>query len=91
MSPIIEVASTMCLYILGAAMCLTFYRLWHGPSPQDRTIALDLFSTLVVGLLTVHAIRTDEQVYLTAAIAIAIISFIGTVAIAQYIFKRGRR
>lgn len=72
-------------------MCLTFYRLWQGPSPQDRTIALDLFSTLVVGLLTIHAIRTDEHVYLTAAIAIAIISFIGTVAIALYIHRRGQR
>ena len=30
-------------------------------------------------------------VYLTAAIAIAIISFIGTVAIALYIHRRGRR
>ena len=91
MSPVIHIASTVCMYILGAAMCLTFYRLWQGPSPQDRTIALDLFSTLVVGLLTVHAIRTDEHVYLTAAIAIAIISFIGTVAIALYIHRRGRR
>ena len=50
MSPVIEMASTVCLYILAVAMCLTFYRLWQGPSPQDRTIALDLFSTLVVGV-----------------------------------------
>ena len=61
MSPVIEMASTVCLYILGIAMCLTFYRLWQGPTPQDRSIPLDLLSTLVVGLVTVHATRTDAR------------------------------
>ena len=91
MSLVIEMASTICMLILSAAMCLTFLRLWKGPSPQDRTIALDLLSTLVVGVLTIHAIRTGEYVYLTAAIAIAMISFIGTVAIALYIHRRARQ
>lgn len=88
MSDILGMASSASLIILSLAMCLAFVRLWRGPSPQDRIVALDLMSSLVVGVLTIHAIDTNEYVYLTAGIAIAVISFIGTVAIALFIRRR---
>lgn len=88
MRNVLEIASSASLIALSLAMCLAFARLWRGPSPQDRIVALDLMSSLVVGILTIHAIRTDEYVFLTAGIAIAVISFIGTVAIALFIQKR---
>ena len=88
MSGVLAMASSASLVILSLAMCLAFVRLWRGPSPQDRIVALDLMSSLVVGILTIHAIKTDEYVFLTAGIAIAVISFIGTVAIALFIRKR---
>jgi multicomponent Na+:H+ antiporter subunit F len=88
MRNILDIASTASLIALSLAMCLAFVRLWRGPSPQDRIVALDLMSSLVVGILTIHAIQSDEYVFLTAGIAIAVISFIGTVAIALFIQKR---
>ncbi len=88
MSPILEWSSTISLYLLIVSMGLAFFRVARGPSLPDRIVALDLLATVVVGMLCIHAIRTDEYVYLTAGIALALIAFIGTVALALYI-RRG--
>ena len=88
MSNLIEHTSTICMALLTASMVLAFIRLVRGPSLPDRIVSLDLIASVVVGILAVHAIRTDEHVYLTAGIALALIAFIGTVALALYI-RRG--
>jgi multicomponent Na+:H+ antiporter subunit F len=88
MSPILEWSSAAALYMLVLSMALAFYRVARGPSLPDRIIALDLLASVVVGILCIHAIRSDEYVYLTAGIALALIAFIGTVALALFI-RRG--
>jgi len=77
-----------CEAVLALSLLLAFVRVWRGPSLPDRVIALDLVATVSVGLIALHAIQTNEPVYLAAAIALALISFIGTVAVALYI-RRG--
>lgn len=77
-----------CQGVLAVTLLLAFVRVWRGPSLPDRLVALDLVGTASVGLIALHAIRTNEPVYLSAAIALALISFIGTVAVALYI-RRG--
>ncbi|HMO04169.1 MAG TPA: monovalent cation/H+ antiporter complex subunit F [Kiritimatiellia bacterium] len=88
MSPVLEWGSTISLYMLLVSMALAFVRVIRGPSLPDRIIALDLIASVVVGILCIHAIRSDEYVYLTAGIALALIAFIGTVALALFI-RRG--
>jgi len=88
MNDLLETSSYASMVILMIAMALAFYRVIRGPSLPDRIIALDLVATVVVGILCIHAIRTDAHVYLTAGIALALIAFIGTVALALFI-RRG--
>lgn len=88
MSPVLEWGSTISQYMLLLAMTLALVRVVRGPSLPDRIIALDLLASVVVGILCIHAIRSNEYVYLTAGIALALISFIGTVALALFI-RRG--
>lgn len=88
MSPVLETASTVSLFLLVGSMALASYRVARGPSLPDRIIALDLLASVVVGILSVHAIRSHEHVYMTAGIALALIAFIGTVALALFI-RRG--
>jgi len=88
MSPVLEWLSSVSMMLLVASMGLAFFRIARGPSLPDRIIALDLLASLVVGILCIHAVRTSEHVYLTAGIAMALIAFIGTVALALYI-RRG--
>lgn len=89
MSPLLQTSCYASLVLLTVSMMLAFIRVARGPSLPDRIIALDLIASVVVGLLSVHAILSGEYVYLTAGIALALISFIGTVALALFISRGG--
>lgn len=74
--------------LLTIAVILAFVRLVRGPSLPDRVVALDLIATLMIGIIAIYAIATDEPVLLDLAIVLALISFLGTVAFAHYIERR---
>ena len=76
---------------LGVAFALSFIRLVRGPTLPDRVIALDLMSTLAIGLMAVEAIATGQAVFLVAAMVLALIMFLGTAAFALYIQRGARR
>lgn len=76
--------------LLCLALVLTFTRLVLGPTLPDRVVALDQFAALVVGLIVVSSIQTGRTEILRAAIVLALISFLGTIAFARYAEKRGR-
>ncbi len=86
---LLSVTVNIVLAMLGAALVLALIRLVRGPGLPDRVVALDLIGTLVVGIIAVYAIATDEPVFLRPAIALALISFLATVAFAYYVEKRG--
>lgn len=70
---------------LALAIVLTVIRLLRGPSLPDRVLALDLLTTLGIGVIATYAIATDQPAFLDVAIASALVSFLGTVAFAYYI------
>jgi len=74
--------------LLTIAVIMAFVRLVRGPTLPDRVVALDLIATLMIGIIAVYAIATDEPVLLDLAIVLALISFLGTVAFAHYIERR---
>ncbi len=76
--------------LLCVAIFLAFLRLVRGPSLPDRVISLDLITSLVVGFICTYAIATGQRVFLDIAIVLALISFLGTVAFAQYVERRAR-
>ena len=87
MSSLLDIATKLSIIILTVSMILAFIRVLRGPTPPDRIISLDLIASVVVGILAIHAIRTEEYVYVTAGIALALITFIGTVALALFISR----
>jgi len=78
------------LIVLVVAVVLAFIRLVFGPSLPDRVVALDLIATLLVGLIAVYAIATDEAIILRVAMVVALFNFIGTIAFAYYLQMRGQ-
>ena len=84
----LDIISEVTLVILGLALLLSFIRIVKGPTLPDRIVAMDLFGVLVVGLIVVLAGRTGVRATLDAAIVIALIGFLGTVAYATYV-QRG--
>jgi multicomponent Na+:H+ antiporter subunit F len=75
----------LALTMLALAGGLTFIRLAKGPTLPDRVIAIDLIGVLLVCLLILMAGVTAQQAFLDVAMVVALISFVGTVAYAQYI------
>jgi multicomponent Na+:H+ antiporter subunit F len=84
----LEVISHITLVTLGVALLIAFIRLVKGPTLPDRIVAMDLFGVLVVGIIVVLAAWTGVRATLDAAIVIALIGFLGTVAYATYV-ERG--
>ena len=84
----LDVVSYITLVTLGVALLIAFVRMVKGPTLPDRIVAMDLFGVLVVGLIVVLAGRTGVRATLDAAIVIALIGFLGTVAYATYV-ERG--
>ena len=84
----LEVISQITLVTLGVALIVTFIRLVKGPTLPDRIVAMDLFGVLVVGLIVVLAGWSGVRATLDAAIVIALVGFLGTIAYATYV-ERG--
>lgn len=76
------------LPILTLSVVIVFVRLVRGPSLPDRVVAIDLMNTLGIGIVATYAIATGQSAFLDVAIAMALISFLGTVAFAYYIERR---
>jgi len=72
---------------LSAVLCL--YRIGMGPTAPDRAVAIDTLGTLLVGFCAVLAVETRGDFYLNVAIAWALLSFIGSVALAKFLEGKG--
>jgi len=84
----LDVISEITLLTLGVALLVAFIRLVKGPTLPDRIVAMDLFGVLVVGMIVVLAGWSGVRATLDAAIVIALIGFLGTIAYATYV-ERG--
>jgi multicomponent Na+:H+ antiporter subunit F len=77
--------------MLGAALLIAFIRIVRGPTLPDRIVAMDLFGVLVVGLIVVQSAETGVRATLDAALVIALIGFLGTIAYASYVTREEPR
>lgn len=74
--------TTLCLIL---ALLAAAYRLLVGPTLADRVVALDLVSMIIVVFLVVFKLVSGVNAYVYAAISLALIAFLATVAFAHYI------
>ncbi|MBL3825755.1 MULTISPECIES: K+/H+ antiporter subunit F [Marinobacter] len=70
------------------AVLLNVYRLFKGPDAPDRVLALDTLYINAIALIILLGITLGTRMYLEAALLIAVMGFVGTVAMAKYL-KRG--
>jgi multicomponent Na+:H+ antiporter subunit F len=84
-----NVPTAIALAMLAAAALIAFVRLVRGPTLPDRVVAIDLIGVVIVGLLVVAGAVARHQAFLDAAIVVALISFVGTIAYARYIEREG--
>ncbi len=70
---------------IGLAFVLVFVRLVRGPSLPDRVVALDMVAYLAVGTIALWTLVSGVAAYLDAALVLALIAFLATVAFGRYI------
>jgi multicomponent K+:H+ antiporter subunit F len=81
----------LCLLIafasVSVAMLLNLWRLLRGPDATDRILALDTLYINAIGLLVLLGIRQGTFLYFEAALLIAMMGFVGTVALSKYLMR----
>ena len=85
----LESVASGCLVFLSLSLLVSLYRVVRGPSVADRVIAADTMTTSVLAVVVVWAILADSRDYTDTVMALAVVSFFGTVAFARYLV-RGR-
>jgi multicomponent Na+:H+ antiporter subunit F len=83
----LEFGTQFALVTLASAILVAVVRLVRGPTLPDRVVAMDLIGILVVGLIVVLAASSGVHATLDAAIVIALVAFVATIAYATYVEK----
>jgi len=80
-------ALTAAKIMLCIAFALILWRLVRGPDVEDRVLALDTLYINTVALLLVYGVQLGNALYYEAALLIALLGFIGTVALAKFLLR----
>jgi len=75
------------LAIIAAGVVLCLLRMLKGPTAPDRAVAVDTIATITTALLVLLASIFKRYVYLDVALVYAVLTFIGSVAIARFLEK----
>lgn len=83
----IALATAVALCLLFLALAIALWRIIRAESPFDRVVALDLIGGVCLCCLVIFAIRLGQPILLDSAFALALMSYLGTVAFARYLEK----
>ena len=73
------------LTLIAVAVLLCLARMLRGPTTADRAVAVDTTATVTTALLVFLAFVFERYIYLDVALVYAVLTFIGSVAIARYL------
>ncbi|MGD9296757.1 MAG: K+/H+ antiporter subunit F [Chromatiales bacterium] len=73
--------------LVSIALLMAFWRLLLGPTAADRILALDTLYVDTVALLVLLGIHLRSNLYFEAALLIAMIGFVGTVALSKFLTR----
>jgi multicomponent K+:H+ antiporter subunit F len=83
----LEFAIPVAFALMALALLLNLWRVVRGPDLPDRILALDTLYINSIALLVLFGIHLDTAIYFEAALLIAMMGFVGTVAIAKYLLR----
>jgi multicomponent K+:H+ antiporter subunit F len=84
---IVDWALNFALLAVGFALVLCTWRLLRGPEAVDRALALDTMYINLVALVILLGMRYGTDLYFEAALLIALLGFVSTVALARYLSR----
>ncbi|MFT6463431.1 MAG: multicomponent K+:H+ antiporter subunit F [Halopseudomonas sp.] len=72
---------------MAVAVVLNMLRLLKGPDLPDRILALDTLYINAIALIILLGLYLDSDLFFEAALLIAVMGFVGTVAIAKHLLR----
>ncbi|MEM8551659.1 MAG: cation:proton antiporter [Pseudomonadota bacterium] len=75
--------------VLTLAFALIVVRIVRGPTLPDRILALDLLLAVAIGYIAAYGITSGFTIYVDIAIALGLIGFLSTIALARFVLTRG--
>lgn len=75
--------------IMMTALLFAIVRLYQGPSPVDRIIIFDLFSSIAIGIMAISFLWLGDSTMLDVGLLLSAVAFVGTIAFARFV--EGRR
>ena len=87
LTPTLEAALNIAVLIVAVASVLSLIRLLIGPSTPDRILALDTLYVNTIALVVLFGLRQESMLYFEAALLIAVMGFIGTIALSKYLLR----
>ncbi len=86
-SDFLEIAINIAVLLVGIASTLSLWRLLIGPNVPDRILALDTLYVNTIALVILFGLKQGSMLYFEAALLIAIMGFIGTIALSKYLLR----
>lgn len=77
----LDIALVVCAFNL---LCF-LYRVLRGPALADRAVAMDSCGITVMALIIIYSMRRGHELYMSCALVIAILGFIGMVGLSKYL------
>jgi multicomponent K+:H+ antiporter subunit F len=87
MSMMLAWSITVAQILLSCAMVCAAFRILWGPRAQDRVVGFDTLYVNAMLLLLAFGIRTGNTHYFEAALIIALLGFVSTVALAKFLLR----
>lgn len=73
--------------IVALSQIMAMIRLWIGPDTGDRILALDTMFINAIGLIVLLGIMQGTQIFFEAALIIAMLGFVSTIAYARFVLR----
>lgn len=83
----IDIVINISFVMVALALALSFIRLVLGPDMPDRILALDTLYINSIALLILLGIHLSSALYFEAALLIAVMGFMGTLALSKYLLR----
>ncbi|SDM01161.1 multisubunit potassium/proton antiporter, PhaF subunit [Franzmannia pantelleriensis] len=83
----LDTALWISLALIVAALAMNVARLARGPDIPDRLLALDTIYVNSIALIVLLGLWLNTKVYFEAAILIAMLGFVSTMAICRYLLR----
>lgn len=77
----------MAMGLLGIALLLSTWRLFRGPDATDRILALDTLYINSTALIILYGIHVGRPDLFGAALLIALLGFVSTMALAKFLLR----